>query len=159
MDTDKKKSDFELIMEAIEALPSGSCERRPVDIEKIHVIGDREAFLKAIDKENYQIKSLLGHFIDDLHEIFTYYVSTVSTTGDDRVKAAMKEAVKSLPVSLDNILEMLFCICGCGLTAYDISSVMGCLRELPDDISIDWGTVFDENVPENEVKVILVAAV
>ena len=159
MDTDKKKSDFELIMEAIEALPSGPCERTPVDIGKIRVIGDREAFLKAIDKDGYQIKSLLGHFIDDLHEIFTYYVSTASATGDDRIKAAMNEAVKSLPVSLENILEMLFCICGCGLTAYDISSVMDCLRELPDDISIDWGTVFDENVPENEVKVILVAMV
>ena len=94
-----------------------------------------------------------------LHWIFTYYVSTASVTGDDRVKAAMNEAVKSLPVSLDNILEMLFCICGCGLTAYDIGSVMACLMELPDDISIDWGTVFDENIPETQVKVILVAVV
>ena len=42
MDTDKKKSDFELIMEAIEALPSRPCERKLEDIEKIHVIGDME---------------------------------------------------------------------------------------------------------------------
>ena len=159
MDIDKKKSDFELIMEAIEALPSGPRERKPVDIGKIRVIGDRDAFLKAIDKENYQIKSLLGHFIDDLHEIFTYYVSTASATGDDRVKAAMKEAFRSLPVSSDDILGMLFCICSCGLTAYDFWSIVGYIQELPDDISIDWGTVFDENVPENEVRVILVAMV
>ena len=159
MDTDKKKSDIELIMEAIEALPSGPRERKPVDIGKIRVIGDREAFLKAIDKDHYQIKSLLGDFIDDLDEIFTYYVSTASATGDDRVKAAMKEAIKSIPVSLDDVLEILFCICGNGITAYDIGSIVGYIQELPDDISIDWGTVFDENVPENQVKVILVAMV
>ena len=159
MDTDEKKSDFELIMEAIEALPSGPRERKPVDIEKIRVIGDREAFLKAIDKDCYQIKSTLGDFIDDLDEIFTYYVSTASATGDERVKAAMNEAVKSLPVSSDDILEMLFCICGCGLTAYDIGSIVGYIQELPDDISIDWGTVFDEDIPETQVKVILVAMV
>ena len=158
MDTDNKKSDFELIMEAIEALPYGSCERKHVDIGKIRVIGDREAFLKAIDKEGYQIKCVLGNFIDDLDVIFTYYVSTASATGDDRIKAAMNEAVKSLPVSLENILEMLFCICGCGLTAYDIGSIVGYIQELPDDISIDWGTVFDEDVLENELDVILVAA-
>ena len=159
MDTDKKKSDFELIMEAIEALPSGPRERKPVDIEKIRVIGGREAFLKAIDKDSYQIKSLLGDFIDDLDEIFTYYVSSASATGDNRAKAAMKEAFKSLPVSSDDILEMLFCICGCGLTAYDIGSIVGYIQELPDDISIDWGTVFDEDIPETQVKVILVAMV
>ncbi|MDE6380659.1 MAG: hypothetical protein K2L11_09315, partial [Muribaculaceae bacterium] len=114
MDTDNKKSDFELIMEAIEALPSGPSERKPVDPEKIRVIGDREAFLKAIDKENYQLKSLMGHFIDDLHEIFTYYVSTASATVDDWAKATkstMNEAIKSLPVSPGDILEMLFCVC------------------------------------------------
>ena len=102
MDTDKKKSDFELIMEAIEALPSDPRERKHVDPEKIRVIGDKAAFLKAIDKDGYQIKSLLGHFIDDLHEIFTYYVSTASATLDDwakSAKSAMNEAIKSLPVS------------------------------------------------------------
>ena len=70
MKTDEKKSDFELIMEAIDALPSAPCERKPVDIEKIRVIGDRDAFLKAIDKDSYQIKCALGHFIGSLHTMF-----------------------------------------------------------------------------------------
>lgn len=159
MDTDKKKSDFELIMEAIEALPSGPRERKSVNIEKIQVIGDSEAFLKAIDKENYQIKSLLGHFIDGLDEILTYYVSTASASGDEAAKNAMTSALKGLPVSPDDILEMLFCIChnGC-MSVYDIYSVNDFILELPDNISIDWGTVFDEDIPETQVKVILVAA-
>ena len=81
-------------MEAIEALPSRPCERKPVDIEKIHVLGDREAFLKAIDKDNYQIKCALGDFIDDLDEIFTYYVSTASAIGDDRVQSLKRLSPK-----------------------------------------------------------------
>ena len=54
---------------------------------------------------------------------------------------------------------MLFCICGNSITAYDIASIVGYIQELPDDISIDWGTVFDEDIPETQVKVILVAMV
>ena len=159
MKTDKKKSDFELIMEAIDALPSGPYEWEPVDLEKIRVIGDRGAFRKAIDKENYQIKSLLGHFIDGLDEILTYYVSTASASGNEAAKNAMTSALKGLPVSPDDILQMLFCICHNGsISIYDIYSVSDFILELPDNISIDWGTVFDEDIPETQVKVILVAA-
>lgn len=158
MNTDKKKSDFELIMEAIDALPSGPCERKPVDPEKIRVIGDREAFRKAIDKDGYQIKCALGDFIDGLDEILTYYVSTASASGDDKVKVAMNSALKALPVSPDDILEMLFCICGNSVTVEDTVSAHVYIQELPEDISIYWGTVLDENVPETHVKVILVAA-
>ena len=163
MDTDNKKSDFELIMEAIEALPSGPSERKPVDPEKIRVIGDREAFLKAIDKENYQLKSLMGHFIDDLHEIFTYYVSTASATVDDWAKATkstMNEAIKSLPVSPGDILEMLFCVChSSGMTFYEMCSVNDFILGLSDDVYSEWNIVFDKDVPETQVKVILVAMV
>ena len=42
---------------------------------------------------------------------------------------------------------------------YDIGSVMGFLQELSEEISLDWGTSFDEYIPETQLKVILVAAV
>ena len=163
MDTAKKKSDFELIMEAIEALPSGPRERKHVDPEKIRVIGDKAAFLKAIDKDGYQIKSLLGHFIDDLHEIFTYYVSTARATLDDwakSTKSAMNEAIKSLPVSPGDIMEMLFCVChSSGMTFYEMCSVNDFILGLSDDVYSEWNIVFDKDVPETQVKVILVAMV
>lgn len=70
----------------------------------------------------------------------------------------MNSALKALPVSPDDILEMLFCICGNYVTVEDTVSAYVFIQELPDDISIYWGTVLDEDIPGNLVKVILVAA-
>ncbi len=160
MKTNEKKSDFDLIMEAIDGMPSASCsyKRELVDLDKIRVIGDREAFIKAIAKENYKIKCALTDFIDDLDEDIQYYVSIAKAQGDDRARFAMKEAVENLSMPLEEVPELLFCICGNYVTVKDICSVMSYLYELPDDLLVDWGTALDENLPKSEIKVILIVA-
>lgn len=160
MKTNGKKSDFELIMEAIDALPYGSNthKKEPVDLDKIRVVGDRGAFLKAINKENYKIKCALTDFIEDLTEEIPYHVSVARAEGKERATVAMKEAVENLSMPLEGISALLFCICGNYVMVKDICSVMSYLYELPKGMRVDWGTVLDEFLPEREIKVILVAA-
>lgn len=140
MNTNEKKSDFELIMEAIDAMPSPppySCKKIPVDLDKIRVIGDREEFLKAIAKENYKNKCALTDFIDDLDEVSQYYVSIAKAEGDDRARLAIEEAVENLSMPLEEIPVLLFCICGNYVTVKDTCSVMSYLYELPEGLLVD----------------------
>ena len=45
------------------------------------------------------------------------------------------------------------------MTFYDMCSVNDFILVLFDDTCIDWGTIFDEDIPENQIKEIPMAAV
>lgn len=130
-----------------------------IDFDKYPIFGDVEEIKNVIRK--YGIVNIgIRDVINTLSVTNSNYITTGKGKGVQRILIALKQAVDRLLVSIDDIDKMIVNVWSGTSQPVDmreIKAMIDWFEEYNPAINLFWGVAWDNGLPDDEIKIILLA--
>lgn len=130
-----------------------------IDFSNYLIFGDVEE-IKRVIRTNGIVNISLRDVIETLSLTHSNYVTTGTGRGTHRTLIALKQATDRLPISSDDIDKMIVNISygtNSPVGIRDIKVMIDWIKEYNRTINLIWGVACDNGLPENEIKITLLA--